>query len=241
VDRDARVAIEDVDDRGRGQEGERSSDAIVWDAVVVAVKADIRLLAAAHLNAVDRGEVVVRHGQQPCRLVLPGLQDGQGVVLGAGPRASDVAAPRERLGVEVVEVVPGAGGPERSPKVPDQALDLSLLIAAPHRNGPRLEAVVCGEVQQHPVELYGVPASRGDDGAEVVVECPPRHSAKEAQGAVIARDGRVTRLALAEAASISLRTAGRVLADMVDDGLLVADGRRGRSGGYVVAGLTAAA
>ena len=31
VDRDARVAIEDVDDRGRGQEGERSSDAIVWD------------------------------------------------------------------------------------------------------------------------------------------------------------------------------------------------------------------
>jgi hypothetical protein len=87
VDRDARVAIEDVDDRGRGQEGERSSDAIVWDAVVVAVKADIRLLAAAHLNAVDRGEVVVRQGQQPCRLVLPGLQDGQGVVLGAGPRA----------------------------------------------------------------------------------------------------------------------------------------------------------
>jgi len=53
--------------------------------------------------------------------------------------------------------------------------------------------------------------------------------------AIARRDGRVTRTALAEAAVVSERTATRVLGAMVDAGLLVEDGGRGRGAGYVTA------
>jgi transcriptional regulator with GAF, ATPase, and Fis domain len=49
--------------------------------------------------------------------------------------------------------------------------------------------------------------------------------------ALVERDGRVTRLGLAEAAGLSARTAGRVLAALVAKGVLVPDGRKGKVGG----------
>jgi transcriptional regulator with GAF, ATPase, and Fis domain len=55
------------------------------------------------------------------------------------------------------------------------------------------------------------------------------------------RDGRVTRTALAAAAGGSERTATRVLAAMVEAGVLVEDGGKGRGAGYLAAGVNLAA
>jgi len=51
--------------------------------------------------------------------------------------------------------------------------------------------------------------------------------------AVVEREGRVTRKLLAVEAGLAVRTAGRVLAGMVEAGVLVPDGRGGKSAGYV--------
>jgi DNA-binding IclR family transcriptional regulator len=60
----------------------------------------------------------------------------------------------------------------------------------------------------------------------------PRHRAALD---LLARDGRLTRAAFAADAGVPLRTAGRVLAALVEAGVLVPDGRKGNSGGYVAA------
>ena len=51
--------------------------------------------------------------------------------------------------------------------------------------------------------------------------------------------GRLTRAAFAADAGVPLRTAGRVLAALVETGVLVPDGRKGNSGGYVAAATAA--
>lgn len=58
----------------------------------------------------------------------------------------------------------------------------------------------------------------------------PRHRAALD---LLAREGRLTRAAFAADAGVPLRTAGRVLAALVETGVLVPDGRKGNSGGYV--------
>jgi transcriptional regulator with GAF, ATPase, and Fis domain len=52
--------------------------------------------------------------------------------------------------------------------------------------------------------------------------------------AIAQRDGRVTRATLAYEQRLSLRTAGRVLAQLVEGGRLVSDGRQGSAAGYVL-------
>ncbi len=52
---------------------------------------------------------------------------------------------------------------------------------------------------------------------------------------LVAREGRLTRAGFADAAGLPLRTAGRVLAALVEAGLLAPDGRKGNGGGYVAA------
>ena len=53
--------------------------------------------------------------------------------------------------------------------------------------------------------------------------------------------GRLTRQALVESAGLAPRTAGRLLADLVERGLIVPDGRKGKAGGYVPAATASAA
>lgn len=60
----------------------------------------------------------------------------------------------------------------------------------------------------------------------------PRHRAALD---LLAREGRLTRAAFAADAGVPLRTAGRVLAALVETGVLVPDGRKGNGGGYVAA------
>ena len=52
--------------------------------------------------------------------------------------------------------------------------------------------------------------------------------------AITRRDGRVTRRTLAEGTRLPVRTAGRVLAGLVEAGVLAADEGRGSAAGYVV-------
>ncbi|MBF0583412.1 MAG: sigma 54-interacting transcriptional regulator [Magnetococcales bacterium] len=57
---------------------------------------------------------------------------------------------------------------------------------------------------------------------------------RQAQAILLAKtSGRITRQQFADAVGISIRTAGRELAAMVNLGLLMADGRGGKMGGYV--------
>jgi hypothetical protein len=73
------------------------------------------------------------------------------------------------------------------------------------------------------------------------VDDRPANDAREAAAlALLARDGRITRQGLADAAELSTRTAGRVLAELVARGAIVPDGRKGKAGGYVVPGRAAA-
>ncbi len=55
------------------------------------------------------------------------------------------------------------------------------------------------------------------------------------------RDGRVTRTTLATEAGVSERTATRILAAMVEAGVLVEDGGKGRGAGYAPAPITGVA
>jgi len=73
------------------------------------------------------------------------------------------------------------------------------------------------------------------------VDDRPANDAREAAAlALLAREGRITRQGLADAAELSTRTAGRVLAELVAKGAIVPDGRKGKAGGYVVPGRAAA-
>ena len=54
--------------------------------------------------------------------------------------------------------------------------------------------------------------------------------------AIAERDGRVTRRGLAAEAGLAVRTAGRVLSDLVAITKLVPDGRSGNSAGYRIPG-----
>jgi transcriptional regulator with GAF, ATPase, and Fis domain len=62
----------------------------------------------------------------------------------------------------------------------------------------------------------------------------PLHARERAALAIVRRDGRITRITLASETGLAPRTAGRVLAQMVEDGLLVPDGRQGSAAGYVL-------
>ena len=57
---------------------------------------------------------------------------------------------------------------------------------------------------------------------------------KRAALAIARRDGRVTRRTLADGSGLPVRTAGRVLAGLVEAGVLAADEGRGSAAGYVV-------
>ena len=70
---------------------------------------------------------------------------------------------------------------------------------------------------------------RRRDASEVVLDDRQRAAMELAR-----RDGRITRQAFASEASIPLRSAGRVLADLVTAGHLVPDGRKGNGSGYVL-------
>lgn len=57
---------------------------------------------------------------------------------------------------------------------------------------------------------------------------------RQAQAIRLAKEsGRITRQQFADTARISIRTAGRELAMMVNMGLLTSDGRGGKMGGYI--------
>ena len=114
---------------------------------------------------------------------------------------------------------------ERGP-ISAAALDDSLLCGR-----ARLKRVLKSLVSSGDIE------TQGTGKATRYVDVPEQSDLDHRQRLALSaarRDGRVTRKALASEAGVALRTAGRVLAGLVELGLLQHDGRRGNAGGYML-------
>ena len=133
-------AIDDAHLVRIGQHREQAPHLGVRDGIVVEVEADIGGLAGLHRHALDERIGVVRQRQQPGRLLGEGLADADGVLSGAAAIRRDAAAPVLGLGIEVVEIVDGAGREEVVAHIADGALDAALLVAARHRHRTRLDS-----------------------------------------------------------------------------------------------------
>ncbi|TVQ88953.1 MAG: AAA family ATPase [Deltaproteobacteria bacterium] len=135
--------------------------------------------------------------------------------------------PAAPVSQRVIDLVRGSG--EAS------STELAEALAVPRSTMKRLlrclvEAGDLATTGEGKATRYRVPVVGSEDADD----------AREAAAlAVVERDGRVTRQVLAEAAGVSTRTAGRVLADLVARGVLEHDGRRGNSAGYVRAAALA--
>jgi hypothetical protein len=90
------------------------------------------------------------------------------------------------LGVEVVEILPGAGGKEAVADIPNGPLHPTLLVAAGHRHRAWLKAVVGGKGQQCGVEANGVALALQDGTFQIVVEQHPRQAAPSPEGRLVA-------------------------------------------------------
>jgi transcriptional regulator with GAF, ATPase, and Fis domain len=109
------------------------------------------------------------------------------------------------------------------------AAELAVAVDLPRTNLKRLLGAL---VDAGDVRVVGVgKATRYLRPAAAPVCADPRQAAALA---IVTREGRVTRSRLAAEAGLPERTAGRVLAEMVEAGVLRADGRRGNAAGYVL-------
>ena len=146
--------------------------------------------------------------------------DALGVALGiAAP--PPLPAPRDQVLAEV-----GAHGPQACSAL---AESLRLPLATTRR---LLHALV----EEGALRVYGV--GRATRYALPVAK-PVDAAADDPRAAaalhLLHTGGRLTRQALVESAGLAPRTAGRLLADLVERGLIVPDGRKGKAGGYVPA------
>ena len=138
-----------------------------------------------------------------------------------------VAAPSEPLVKRVLAML--------SDDVGAAAAEIAAAIDVPRTNLKRLLGAL---VDAGDVRVVGVgKATRYLRPAAAPVCADPRQAAALA---IVAREGRVTRSRLADEADLPERTAGRVLADLVEAGVLRSDGRRGNAGGYVLVWAEAA-
>jgi transcriptional regulator with PAS, ATPase and Fis domain len=109
------------------------------------------------------------------------------------------------------------------------AAEIAAALGVPRTNLKRLLSAL---VDAGDVRVVGLgKATRYLRPAAAPVCADPRQAAALA---IVAREGRVTRARLAQHAGLPERTAGRVLAELVDAGVLRADGRRGNAGGYAI-------
>ena len=115
--------------------------------VVVQIEAHIGGLANLDLHALLGRKGVLGQGQEPRLFLQEGLAHREARVLGTGPVRGRAQAPGFGLGVEVVEILPAAGGKEAVADVPNGPFHPALLVAAGHRHRAWLEAVMGGELQ----------------------------------------------------------------------------------------------
>jgi len=85
-----------------------------------------------------------------------GLTDTLRALLRARTIDCQAGAPGCGLRIEIVEIGELAGGEEAVAHIADGALDAAFLVAARHRDRPRLVAIVSRECEQCRVEADGI-------------------------------------------------------------------------------------
>ena len=109
---------------------------------------------------------------QGAALALEGLAHGDRAVVRPRAVGGDAVAPVLGLGVQVVDVAPGACGEEVVANIADGAFHAPLLVAAGDRDRPGQEQVVAGEGEELRVEPDGVAVALRHDALEIVVPEP---------------------------------------------------------------------
>ncbi len=141
----------------------------VRDAVLIFVEAGVGGLGDPDLAPLVDGEAVVGQRHQGAALALEGLAHGEGAVVRPGAVGGDALAPLPGLGVEIVEVTPGAGGEEAVAHIAYGALDAPFFVASGDRDRLRQEAVGACEVEKPGIEADGVAAPLQHDALQIVV------------------------------------------------------------------------
>jgi hypothetical protein len=180
------LAVLDADGVAGRDDLQGLPDTVMGDGVVVEIETDVRGLSRVGDDPLVGGVAGLWKRAECALLALPGLSDGQGAVLRAGPVGSGALAPGERLRVEVVEVLPLPGWEEGGADVADGALDAGLLVSPVGGDGARLVAVVPGEVEEDGVEADGVALALEDGALEVVVEADPGDASEVLEGGLVA-------------------------------------------------------
>jgi hypothetical protein len=183
---DDALAVEDAHGGEAGQHGQRALDVVVRDAVVVPVEAHVGGLAHAHLGAFLGRERIGRQGQQ----VLPFGSEQVAHALAALGRAQALGrrpgTPRRGLGIEIVDIAEAARGEEGIAGKSDRPFHPPLLISAPERHRPRLEAVMRREFEQPRMEVDGRAAALEHGATQIVVEHDPGHGREPGEGVDVA-------------------------------------------------------
>ena len=154
--------------------------------IVVQVEADIGCLADLDRDAFEQRRGIVRQRQQARRLVGEHVAHRAVRLARTPPVGGQATAPVIGLGIEVIKVGEATRGEERAAHVADRAFDAALLIAAGHRDGARLEAILPGEGEQGRMKADRIAAPFQHRTLEIVVEQHTRGATPGGEGAEVA-------------------------------------------------------
>jgi hypothetical protein len=180
--------IQDADTGGRRDDDEGTSHVVVWNGIIVEVKARVGGLSDLHFDALVAGEGYIGEREQPRALLGEGVRNGARGVLMEWPLRGEAVAPLQSLSVEVAEVLERARGEEAIAGVPDRALDAAFLVASCDRDRPGLEVVMRGELKEGRVKMNRVADALEDSALEIVVEQDTRDPAEEGKGLDVAAE-----------------------------------------------------
>ena len=86
------------------------------------------------------------------------------------------------MGIEIVQILEGAGGEEGVADEADRPLDPALLIPPCWSHGTGLEVVVGGEFQQSGMKADRLPHALEHGTLEIIVEQDTRHRIEKGEG-----------------------------------------------------------
>jgi hypothetical protein len=149
-------------------------------------EADVGRAPRRDLDTFLDGKGVGRKREQSALLLEEDLADVARSLFGAGPFGGSGEAPLASLSVEIIEVVPGAGGEEIFACVANRSFDSSLLIPPCDGHRTRQEAVVRGELEERRVETDRVAPPLQHRALQIVVQQHARNALKGFKGLDVA-------------------------------------------------------
>ena len=143
-------------------QGQWLADELGWDRVVVAIKTQVRGLAAGLGQHEVALEGVFGQRQEPGSFFIERPGDGLLGIAGAGPGMGPVGSPTQELGVQILDIAEVAGGEEAVAQEADLPLDAPLLVTPGHGARARHEVVVTGQFEKPWMKLDGLISFTGD-------------------------------------------------------------------------------